>query len=414
MLLAIGLVTGIVAARALGPNGRGHFAEILFWGNFVAQIGAFGLSDAVTVEAAREGNRSRSRLTVTTVLLALVYTVVTVGIYTLVVEFGGLAVSDVVFAFVLAFVPAYNLGLSLLAIDGGLQRFGLLNAMRVIPQVVYAVAMLLLTAAGLAGAVTFAWTMLAGSALVPAIRAAAAGRALFRRPDPVISRRLIVSGLQFYATSVIGIVRETSDRLVILAVLDQTALGLYAVGLTVAGSAIQNVAGATTTILLPKIVATADEAARARQLATATSASLFVAALMNGVIALASPLLIPILFGGDFAGAVPIAAALCLAQTVRSGANILSYGLRGLDDWKAMPLTAGVALVAFLPLGYVAAGKYGPAGVAAALAASNVAALAFVLHRGVRQTGLPLAAFLVPPGWIFSPSMVRARLMHRA
>lgn len=89
---------------------------------------------------------------------------------------------------------------------------------------------------------------------------------------------------------------------------------------------------------------------------------------------------------------------------------MLFYGLRGLDDWKAMPLTAAVALFVFFPLGFVAAGMYGPAGVAAALAASNIASLIFVLHRGVRRTGLKLTAFLIPPGWIFSPQMIRARL----
>lgn len=407
-LLAIGIVTGVVAARALGPDGRGEFAAILFWGNFVAQLGALGLPSAVTVEAARHG--AHQRLLATILLLSALYSLLAVSLFGIAVAVGATAPSPVLVAFIAAYVPVNILGLSLLSVDAGTQRFGLLNAMRIIPQCIYVIAILFLVATGLASAATFAWAMLVGSALVPVARAATAGRAMIRRPDALASRRLIIGGFQFYVPSLIGIAREAGDKLIILAVLDETALGLYAVALTLAGSAIQNVAGATTTILLPKTLATADERVRGHQLATATSASIFVAALMNLAIAALSPFIIPALFGIEFDAAVPVAMALCLAQTARSGTEILSSGLRGFDDWKAMPLSGVIALVVFLPVGYWGARAYGPTGVAMALAVSNAAALAFVLHRAVRRTKLNFGDFIVPPSWMFSVKAVRAKL----
>lgn len=408
-LLAIGIVTGIVSARMLGPEGRGQLAEVMFWGAFVAQLGGFSLPSAANIEAARSG--MNPRLSSSVVALALAYSVLSLAIFWLFLTLGRVTdVSWLVLTYAIAFVPANIVSQSLLSIDSGMQRFGLFNFLRLVPQSLYLVLMLMLTMVGLASAASFAFAALAGSVLVALVRAVGAWKAILTFPERSTLTRLVVTGAQFYATTILTLLRESGDRLVILAMLDPTALGLYAVAITIAGSAIQTVAGATTTILLPKVVAATDKATQARQVATATSASLFIAALLNGAVAAVSPILIPRLFGADFSGAVPVAVVLCLGQTFRTAADILAWGLRGLDDWKAMPTTAGVALVVFFPLGALLAEPYGPTGIALALAAGNFACLVFVLFRACQKTELEPTAFLIPPRWLFSPAMIFARL----
>ena len=51
---AIGLLTGILVTRWLGPDGRGQLAVIISWPSMLAYLGNLGLPVALTYAAARE------------------------------------------------------------------------------------------------------------------------------------------------------------------------------------------------------------------------------------------------------------------------------------------------------------------------------------------------------------------------
>jgi len=410
-LLGVGLLTGVLAARILGPEGRGRFAELLLWGNLVAQLGALGLPAAATIEAAR--SKQGGPLLASILVLACAYSAASVAIFALVAAAFLASSTTLSVAFVAAYVPANILGLSLLSADAGAQRFRLYNALRLIPQCVYLALLIGLAVAGLASAGSLACAALAGSALVPLVRAFGAGSPQLAWPDLGAVRRLAVNGLRFYATSVVTIVRDAADRMVILAALDPAALGLYAVAMTVAGLAAQNIAGATATILLPKLAAGADEDARRLHFTRAFGASLLVGTLLNGLVAIVSPFLIPIVFGMEFSGAAQITAALCLALSARGGTEVLSAGLRGMGDWTTAPLTTAVTVAVFVPSAIVLVGAWGTVGVAAALAMSEIVALGFALSRAAVRTRLPLAAFVAPGLRSFSPTAAAVLVRHR-
>src|ERR1700694_5527338 len=71
--LLIQLVTigsGVILARALGPEGRGALALAMLWPSLVATVGILGVSDAVVYRAAREETHPSAALS-TALLLAL-------------------------------------------------------------------------------------------------------------------------------------------------------------------------------------------------------------------------------------------------------------------------------------------------------------------------------------------------------
>src|SRR5919109_1377412 len=52
IILGCGLVTGLIAARSLGPSGRGELAAITVWANVLLYAGTLGLPEAVAYFAA--------------------------------------------------------------------------------------------------------------------------------------------------------------------------------------------------------------------------------------------------------------------------------------------------------------------------------------------------------------------------
>src|SRR5262245_4590409 len=66
----LGLMTGILAARLLGPQGRGELAAIQTWPSFIATLAMLGLPDALVYYSAREPRGAGSYLS-TAIALAL-------------------------------------------------------------------------------------------------------------------------------------------------------------------------------------------------------------------------------------------------------------------------------------------------------------------------------------------------------
>ena len=69
-LAVVGLLTGMLAARLLGAEGRGQLAAAQAWPLFLATLGSFGLTEAIAYFVARSPSRARAALA-TGLLLAV-------------------------------------------------------------------------------------------------------------------------------------------------------------------------------------------------------------------------------------------------------------------------------------------------------------------------------------------------------
>src|SRR5712691_7326914 len=68
---ALGLISGTLLARLLGPTGRGELAAVLLWPGILTVVGSVGLTDAMVYVTAREPGRQRA-VFATGALIALV------------------------------------------------------------------------------------------------------------------------------------------------------------------------------------------------------------------------------------------------------------------------------------------------------------------------------------------------------
>src|SRR5947209_1207742 len=64
----IGVITGVVTARALGVEGRGDLAVVVFWPTLVATLVELGVGDALTLWVAREPGNVRGNLAGATII----------------------------------------------------------------------------------------------------------------------------------------------------------------------------------------------------------------------------------------------------------------------------------------------------------------------------------------------------------
>src|SRR5690349_8489573 len=69
-VIGINVITGVITARLLGPDGRGEFAAITLWPQVLSGLASMGLPIAATYNICNHGE-ARSAIFTVTVLLTL-------------------------------------------------------------------------------------------------------------------------------------------------------------------------------------------------------------------------------------------------------------------------------------------------------------------------------------------------------
>lgn len=338
----LGVATGILLARILGPALRGELAAVLLWPTLLMMVGSVGVIDAVTFHTARRTASLRTLLG-TTVGLA--------GLQGLVVLLIGLAVIPLVFAdrsseaelgafAYLAVIPLGLLALYLMALLNGEARFGWFSFLRVLVIVAQAIGLAVLALLGELTIITAVIAYLAGVALTGFVAAVVAirdagGVGPFQAS---VARALFAFGWRSQLSTLSNLLNERLDQLVISIALAPAKLGLYVVawtltsftgliGVSVAFVALPSVAGRSTD---------AERVADARRYASLTLAASLLVVLP---LVAAAPLVVEIAFGEQFEDATGVARILLVASVALALARVLESVLKGLDR----PLEAGIA-----------------------------------------------------------------------
>jgi O-antigen/teichoic acid export membrane protein len=344
----VNALTGILLARSLGPSGRGELASILLWPSILAAVGGLGVAEAVTYETASGSSPARA-VVGSALAVAALQSLALVAIGMVVARLVG---STCLF---LAYIPLNLTTLYAIGVLNGLQRFFAYHALRFM-VIASTAATLLLLAAGQALTVRAAVLaylvangLTAGSALLVLHRQGALSLAY----RAATARRLLGFGLRIHTTNVASLLNERLDQLVISVFLAPAKLGLYVIAVTVT-SAITVIGTAIAMVVLPVVAALKEPAERV------AAATRYVGWVLVGATCVAvplmalAPLLIRLLFGEEFLGAVPVtrvllAASLFLAANQVVGAVLKAVG-RPLDAGMAEGLSLGVTVVGLVVL----------------------------------------------------------------
>ena len=407
-ILLCGLVSGILSARLLAPEGRGALAAVLFWPHLITSLGLCSLPAAVIFQRVRApADRAPIAATAAWLALGLAALGALAGWLALPYLLRESAAAPLARLYLVAFLPCNFLAITLLALDQGDMRFGRYNLTRLLPSVVYLAVLLVLWALGAASVATVVWASWLGTALTAALRLYQCRDALCVPPVLSEARRLFAFGARLHGAALLAALLAVADRLVVVTFWDDRSLGLYVVALTLASAGLHLVTGAFNALLLPRLAAAGDDAARRRIIGeTLRYASLLLFAGTAALLVLA-PWLLPVLFGDAYAGAIDLCLVLAIAQLPIALRQVITVGLAGTGHWRERILAHALALGAFAALAWPLAGLLGLFGIPLALLLANGLALAFLLRLLRRH--LSLAA---PECCGLSPATARQLWWH--
>lgn len=336
-IAAVALVSGPLAARLLGPGGRGELAAVqnIYW--LVSYASLLGLAEGTLFFVARRPQRSAQTL-VTALLLVLAATPLSIYVgykFVPLILKGQNSQTIWVAGACLLFIWVQSaLGLAQFAIRG-LNRIKDWNISRAVPALLWMSLLVALTVNGRASVslVIFAYIAVLGLSGIVAFTL------FFRkkqdygplRPDFALAKPLLKYGAPLVCASIPQTLNLRLDQLLIAGMLPASALGFYVVGVGWSG-ALTPLLTAIANVLFPQL---------AGSKSLDTSRILFgrvvriggtLAFTMGALLTAITPGVLPLLFGSAFRPSILAACVLVPASSI-SGMNIiLEEGLRGLGN----------------------------------------------------------------------------------
>ena len=419
VLALLGLLTGIMAARLLGPQGRGELAAIQIWPSAIAVVAMLGLGDALVYFSARDPERS-GRYLGSAIALALVSAFPFMLVGYLGIPFLLSAQSSEVIAsarWYLILVPIFALvGMPYHPLRGR-NDWVTWNALRVTPTLGWLAVLILAWSLGLAQPVFVAasYLVVLATLFFPVIFTVTRRVPGPFRPEVSRWGQMLRYGLPSVASSLPRMLNFRLDQMLMAAFLPAGTLGLYVVAVSWS-SAVHPLPNALGAVLFPRVASQQIPEQRTEVFAQGSRLGVSVSATMALALMALTPFGIPLLFGAEFAAAIPAALVLAVAGAVAGVNLILEEGLRGLGhpasvmraELGGLAVSAASLAILLGPLGIMGAA------LASLLGYGAVALLLVVAAR--RLTGHSSVALLRPrfdeirSGW----KQTRALLLGRS
>ncbi len=393
----VGLLTGILVARWLGPDGRGQLAAVISWASMLAYVGNLGLPVAFTYASARVP-QLRHQLLGNGLLMAaaqwLVLGLIGWLLLPMLLAKHGASLAHLAVFYLWAYLPLNLLTLYANAIQQGSGQYARYNAVRLSVPISYAMLLLVFWAMHrididsvvlaniLSNAMTFTLTMaLALPSLWKLARSV---------PDSWFGFANLRGNVRYGLSAQIGTLQPFSglqmDVLVLTVLSSVHDLGLYMAAL--AGANLIRAQGyALGQVVLPEVAKQEQHSEQWRIIRR----FMMIAATGGGVafivVLFAAAPLLRIVYGEVFEPAAPILKILVAAGTVGAVYRILADGLRGMGRPGASTIAELVGVgVGVFGLA-ICVPRWGASGAAMSVLAASVASFAaglWITFRPVR------------------------------
>ncbi|MGB2676262.1 MAG: lipopolysaccharide biosynthesis protein [Candidatus Acidiferrum sp.] len=400
----LGVVSGVMAARLLGPTGRGELAVIIFLPMLLVPFGELELPRSLAYEVSRVDKIPRAVIATSFwlavglgVLQALLLAVL-LPLYLPADKLHLLGDSR----WFMAYLPATLITTTLLGCDQGRGRFGRFSVVLALPGALYTVAILAAWGSGRVSPGAFAGGLLAATLLVTGVRTQMDWGAISPRlADWTTARRLLKRGLSFYLPTVASIALYRADMFILVRLAPSEAIGLYAVAQAIALGQI----GAVHPFVQVGFSAVAGETDPGRALQTLGRHFRLaqLAVMSTGLLAAAvTPWLIRLMFGVQFTGAVTTAYLLIGATVLWGMEQVLEQGLRAAGHPRPGIVSNLLGLALLVGLGIPACLHYGIAGLASAAMVAQLLNLVILIGFCVVRLKMSAKDF-----WAFDANAIR-------
>ena len=391
-VMAIGAVTGIVVARCLGAAGRGVVAAATVYPAVILSLLELGVRQS---SAYHLGKKIYSNAQVIGAVSALVLLLGTGGVLMstgLLLWMDNPAITPLVILLAVAPIPLSiftSYGSGVLLGNRLVGQFANIGWLVEVLRLLAVFAFVWLLAWGAAGALLA--SLLAGTlvAVYAAGRIAPLASLRPRFEWPVI-RTLVLKGL-VYSVALFVITLNYKVNIVVMERLSNvTEIGVFALGVSVA-QLTWALPQAITTALFSHSATAEDENAFAGKVARLFRVTVLVAAALVAGLGVAAPVLVPVIYGADFAPSVRVIHLLLPGVFFMLGLKILNMDLAGRGRPNASLWAMVPALLVNAALSVTLVPRYGAPGAAVASSVAYTAGGVGMMLVYCRHTGIRLA-----------------------
>jgi O-antigen/teichoic acid export membrane protein len=399
----MGVITGVLSARLLGPTGRGELAVIIYLPVLLIPIVEIELPRSIAYAVSKREETS-GELAATSFWLAIVLGAVQAIVLMAALPFflsaNNLYLLGAARWFAI-YLPAANVALFLTGMDQGKGAMGRFALFQALPGVIYLGTVVVVWWMGAVSPAGFAFGVLLGMTITAGVRVILDWRAIvYSRPRWSIARTLLKRGMAFYVPAVAGFVLLRSDTFLLVRMTAAETIGLYAVAQAIAMGQI----GAVLPFVQVGFAAVARETEREKALQTLAHhfrLAQFAVIGVGVVTAALTPWAIPLLFGAKFSEATTATYLLIVASVFWGLGQVLEQGLRAANYPRPGIVSNLAGLAVLLGLGIPGCVRFGISGMAGSLAIAQCVNLATLVVFCVVKLGMPLRFF-----WAFEPAMI--------
>ena len=389
---AAAFATAPILARALGVEERGEAGAAVAPLLLMTAVAAIGLPSAITVLSAKRPEIARFALLHATALVTASGILATVAAIVLapVLSGGAPGLAELIAATSLAIVPSLIVA-TLRGAASGHHAWSLVNADKLLSAITRLAGIVVLMVNGMLSLPT----AVAVIALSPVV----GGLAYLRLPRHMmrggaapagyrISRDLLGFGSRVWIGSMSGILLSRLDQVLIVPLSDANQLGYYVTAVSVAEVALV-ANNAVRDVILSSDAASSDNDVLTRS----ARVSFLVSILISVAVAISMWAWFPLLFGSEFAAAIPVAIILIVAGTIGVPGSVAGAGLssRGHPGLRSLALL--IAVVVNVIMLVILVPTQGAGGAAVATLVGNLVSANLSLAFFCRMARLTPAAF---------------------
>ncbi len=402
-IIALNLGTGVTTARVLGSDGRGELAAILLWPQFLAFGLTFGVPSALIFNFKRYPEEKDELFSLSLVFAAASGTLATaIGIVFMPTWLSQYPPETIRAAqWFMLFAPLSLFGVSFTAAFEAREEFTLANQLRYLTPATTLLSILLLLVFGVNSPVAFGLAYALPNIpinlwmFIRLQKHYKLGINKFRST----SQKLLGYGVKAYGVDLLGILSGKAGEALVVSFLTPTAVGLYIVAMSV--SRMLNVfEDAISTVLIPRASARSVNEI-VEMTGRAVRISTFLTVLCVIPLMFLGPFLIPLVYGGEFIGAIPVFRILLIEVLLSGSTWMLGKAFMASGKPGIVTVLQGSVLVVSIPSMLFLIPRYGLIGAGSSLLLAT--AMRFLLTL----ICYPVVLKLSPPSLVLKKSDIR-------
>lgn len=359
----LGVLTGFLAARLLGPQGIGELTAIRSWSIIIGTVAALGMSDAVIYFGKRYPAQATTYLVTAFIPVGLSVGIsIFVGwwLMPLLLHAQTREIIDTARLLIVIMTPIFGMIIvyeSLRAYD----EWKIWNLLRFTASLFWLMVLIIAFLVPLwANSILLSklWSLMF---LLPCIPAILIVKIKYAPPpikvNPAFIKPLLGFGIPVMATTLPQMLNLRLDQLIMASFLPARSLGFYVTAVSWSFAA-SSIFSALSQVLFPQISSLSTLDQKKRTVSRSILVSSLLGILLTALLFVLTPILVPLLFGSSYRPAIPVALLLVVASWFGNMNFVLESVLRGLGKPRKVLLAELIGLVITVVLLYLLLPKY--------------------------------------------------------